>query len=114
MHSEILDVQFQNFGQQPGGMVTIWMRVDHMLYHSGTVRPGATSNEFLTRGLVPAVDDYYLIAGQRVAVAQRDRIPAALAVADGQLINSTIWSWVVNSVKKRVESEYDKVRSWTW
>ena len=90
------------------------MRVDHMLYHSGPVRPADMSNEFLTRGLVPAVDDYYLIAGQRVAVAQHNRVPAALAVADGQLINCTIWSWVVNSVKKRVESEYDKVRSWTW
>jgi hypothetical protein len=40
------------------------------------------SNEFLTRGLVPSVDDHDLIAGQRVAVAQRDRVAAALAVTD--------------------------------
>jgi hypothetical protein len=63
VHPEILDVQFQRFGQ-PGGVIAIWTRVDHMLYHSGPVRPGDMSNEFLTRGLVPAVDDYYLIAGQ--------------------------------------------------
>ena len=29
----------------------------------------------------------------------------------GQLTNSMIWSWVGDSVKKRVESEYDKLLS---